>query len=264
MKLLLLIFLFFSSINIVFSNIIFFENISLERGKTAQILFLIEDISIGEYPLELELELIFNAYMFEVIGIEDVLPLNNSEFEIRLNGEDLSKSVIKINSTFNTPDNILFILDVTGLASKDSISNLELLNIKVNNEIRNDISLRSGLITLNNLVFDLESSVSEIYPNPFDSYTQIDFDIKQETTLNIKIFDNSARSLNTILGTNAFKISIQDENNNQIEFDDNIKLSIGKYKMTLTPRRTNISIGAYRMIIKLDNDILYRNFIYGG
>lgn len=264
MKIIFYLFFYFISVNSIFSNSIFFEDVGLERGRTTQIPILIENIFSENYPLEVELELVFNAYMFEINSIRDIVPSNNTNFEVELNIDDLSRSVLKINSRFNQPNNTLFILEVTGLASKDSVSSIQLASIKLNNQPIDNITLRSGRITLNNLVFDLESNVSEVYPNPFVFFTQIDLDVKKESTLNLKIFDNSARSLNTVLGTDAFKVTITDQQNNNIEFDDNISLQVGKYKLTLTPSRTNISMGAYRLVIKLDNDIFYKNFIYGG
>ncbi len=264
MKFIFYLFFYFAAVNSIFSNSIFFEDVELERGKTNLIPILIENVFTENYPIDLELELVFNAYMFEINNVRDIVPTNTTNYEVVLNLDDLSRSILKINSRFNQPNNTLFILQVTGLASKDSVSSIELFSIKLNNQVVDDIGLRSGRITLNNLVFDLESSVSEVYPNPFDFFTQVDLDIKKETMLNLKIFDNSSRSLNTVLGTDAFKVTITDEQNNNIEYEENVSLEVGKYKVILAPRRTNISIGAYRLVIKLDNDIFYKNFIYGG
>lgn len=248
----------------LFSKTIFFEDVELERSKIVNLPIQIDEEISNSYPFDLQIEFIFNAYMFEINSVEDVTPQNITDFEIELNLDDLSRSKLIINSTINEFNNILFILNLTGLASKDSISVMELTNIEINKEVQDDINFNSGTFRISNLVFNLESSLSEIYPNPIISNAFIDLNIRQESVIQYKIFDLNGKNLDYQIENDKFLISIFDSNNEKVEFENETKLDVGEYKLEIFPNRFFTSMGTYRLLIQINERTYYKNFIYGG
>lgn len=251
-------------LNLLFANTLFFEDIKIERSKTYEFPFLVEENLSDNFPYSLEIELTFNAYIFEVNSIKELFSNQNSNFKVDLNLDNLQESKLTIYTDIIVPNSTLFALNITALASQDSIAEMSLVSFKINGIEDTEMNFRSGKIRIQNLLFDIESSISNIYPNPFFDYGQIDLNVTKESKLEINIADNKSKSLSYNLSKDKFLVQIIDKNNNFAKYEDGMILEEGKYRIILTPRRAISASGAYRCLISLNNKIIYKNFIYGG
>ncbi len=263
MKLIFYLILLFSPLNLLLSNNIFFEDIDLERSKTYDIPFLVEENISNNYPVSLEIELTFNAYVFDVNSISELNSNQNSSFNVELNLENLRESKLVIQTELISPTNTLFVLNITALASQDSVTQLSLKSFKIDG-VEENIDFISGTIRIANLLFDIESTISNIYPNPFYDVGTIDLNITKESKLSINIADNLGKSLTYNIDKDKFLLQIVDENNIYTKYEDGMNLQSGRYKIKITPNRSISASGAYRCFISLNNKIIYKNFIYGG
>lgn len=251
-------------LNFLSANTLFFEDINLERSKTYDIPFIVEDNLSDDIPFSLEIELTFNAYVFEVNSIKELFSNQNSSFKVDLNLDNLRESKLTINTEIIAPNSTLFALNVTALASQDSITEMALVSFKINNIEDTEMNFRSGIIRIENLLFDIESTISNIYPNPFYEFGQIDINLTKSSKLEIKLVDNKGKSLAYDIVNDNFYLQIVDANNIYSKYKDGMLLESGKYRILINPRRAITASGVYRCFISLNNKIIYKNFIYGG
>ena len=61
-----------------------------------------------------------------------------------------------------------------------------------------------------------------------------------------------------------FDVSIYNSNNEKLEFENEMILDVGEYKMEIYPNRIFTAMGTYRIVISINDKTYYKNFIYGG
>lgn len=264
MKILLI--LFILSIQSLFPTTIRYNDLEIERGNNYSLAFIIEDgFEEKTLPLEIEFDLSYNAFMIDPTSISGQ-NIELLKFQKNINNNEIRNSQlkfkIKVNS-INEQLDTLFYFQFESLASQDSISQILLKEIKINNEV-NEIEYFPNNIRTKNLLLSTDDYIGEIYPNPFNYNSKVDFTIYNKTKIDLAIHTIDAKSMNYNIENNYFQIEIYKKNGEKILFENGMEIEEGNYELVLFPQRSKISSGAYQLRMSINGKFYYKNFIFGG
>jgi hypothetical protein len=263
---------FYFSIFIFFIPILVLSQTKIEIIDTTINRAIINQIPVYGYldKLEdgqLEICIEFNSL---VLDIKNAKTDNNTifsdinDFKIELNNYFNSLITIKSNNYKKNTFGILFYLDVEGLAGGDTLSMLKINCLKLNgNDIIISI-LKEGKIIVNSSIVNpkIIEGISQNRPNPFSEETSAIISIANNTNINIKVFSlDGKKVLNKDNSEYGLEIFIYDFNNNLIKDYQNHIFQKGEYKLVIKNNYSNISSGAYYLVMTTNSNIYKLNLL---
>jgi|GEM_PF-6787266 len=201
-------------------------------------------------------------YFNKQISINRIYNSTNPElsiFEIIFKGRNQNFTP---NPTSDTLD-ILFGLNCEALVGSDSIGFIEPVLISIDDNIINNFVFRKGRFYLGIPIFDIEKeSIGNIYPNPFDDFSTIDFTLVKDSKVSLAIYSVEG-GLVSMFPDMIKKVKyIFVKGNDILDYDGTTLLNKGKYRISIDPDNNFFSSGAYVLFININGDILKANFIF--
>lgn len=250
------------------------NNYKLQRGKTQLIPILgnlnnlnIKDQDTIKFTLQFNHSALFvdtvftsiSTYFNNNIGIEKTLDLilNKSSFVCTFVGKNLN---LPSNNNLDT----LFLLRVEALASNDSLTELSVTDLSVNSTSKVLQASQNGVFYIGEGIFDINNtSVGNFYPSPFSAYTEIKFNLSENTNFSATIYSIDGHLSSKYPSTeNQFLYMLTSEQGQIIDYKEGEQLVLGQYKLSIEPPSFNCSSGAYIIYISIGSQVFQRSYIY--
>ncbi|MGE5480381.1 MAG: hypothetical protein ACM3U1_08145 [Chloroflexota bacterium] len=236
-----------------------FTDTTLERTGGSYFLPAIGTLDAAGDSIEATIE--FNALQLELRSVRGGL-VASPQFTVDFGNPQRARAIIKSNS-FSAGSGALFELELEPLAFQDSISYLTPLELKLSGAIV-DANLQPGRIKIKNpIAIEFFEGLGLNVPNPFSWSTEFRFSIEAATKVKFKVFSSAGFSPGASkLADKYFDYSIKDSEGKTIDLPEDYSFGRGFYFLTLTPKRWELSSGAYILVMETSRGSYYKNFIY--
>ncbi len=198
----------------------------------------------------------FNSLVIDIKNIvadESCLFSNINSYKVDYN--NFNKSILNIECSLinnNNSSNILFYMQVEGLAGSDTSTIINPLCYNVDNKQMDNITFTSGIINVNStpIVIKYIEKLSYNSPNPFKEQTTLTFTIADSTNVSFQMFTMNGREVfNSNVEENDFEYTVFDSKNNLISNPISHIYERGLYKLVLNVLNWRLSAGAYYLVM---------------
>lgn len=267
MRITILFLIFFISVSELFTqNIIELRDTSIIRGD------LVPYTIYGNFENSvnsIEVTFRFNAFDLDIKNIEAGQGYIIQDSDIWQNQDlsDLENSKLTILSdNLNTSASILCIINLEGLVSADTITNITVESVRINGEVNQEISLDDANISLGNPTINptLSEGIEEVYPNPLFQTGRLNFTINRESEVEFRLYNISGKKISEVPGEldDIFDYVITKDGS---FYSDNLKdqnFQAGNYRLEFTPKSWQLAAGKYALVMNTRHGNYKTNFIY--
>ncbi|PKL84635.1 MAG: hypothetical protein CVV22_11905 [Ignavibacteriae bacterium HGW-Ignavibacteriae-1] len=216
---------------------------------------------------DLQITVRFNAYVIDIKRIitDASTGLIAHGFSVELKDLESSLLVVSSDNYKTPPSDVLFYMEVEGLAGPDTSTMVVPLSIKIGGVEQEGAVLDSGTISVQSIPVrpKLTEGLGLNFPNPFNLYTEIFFSVDSDSKVSFKIFSLNGRNVfSPEINENSFVTEIYDDSGNEIANYLEHTFAAGRYRMRLTPASWQISAGAYYLVMAVQDQVYKTNFIY--
>lgn len=233
---------------------------SLFRGDTVRVpLILVEGIIDDGSEINIELNYDVNNIYIDSVGMNSNCSMVISKYKNYPDYEDFKNSYIELSGTYNKVSDTLAFLYIFPLAGPELETKVNLKELIIDEEVQVG-EIENGNFSLEDIIINqLSNYVGKIKPNPFLYETFVDFTVRDESNVEIWIYDLNGNIVSEYLGgIEKFEIKVFREGS-QIE---SRSLGEGQYAIKIIPYRAMISNSFYILKVNIGSNSFQRKFIY--